>query len=159
VTIPTHRGSGAGIERLARRPDPQRIPRPVDGQPGLFVVDATWGSIAPISLAPDVHTIGELEVLDHLRSGGRCIDCRQSEYHAHGTLPSALNIPHQHISARRDELDPGGPTVLFCNGPQCTATPQAITALLAAGHPAPALLYYRGGIHDWVTLGLPLHQP
>jgi rhodanese-related sulfurtransferase len=105
-----------------------------------------------------VHTIGELEVLDHLRSSGRCIDCRQSAYYAQGTLPGAVNIPHQHISARRDELDPGRPTVLFCNGPQCTATP-AITALLAAGHPAPALLYYRGGIHDWVTLGLPLHQP
>jgi hypothetical protein len=49
--------------------------------------------------------------------------------------------------------------VLFCNGPQCTATPRAVAALLAAGHPATSLLYYRGGIHDWVTLGLPLHHP
>lgn len=32
-------------------------------------------------------------------------------------------------------------------------------ALLSAGHPAAALLYYRGGIHDWVTLGLPLLKP
>ena len=122
-------------------------------------MDATWGKIAPISLAADVRTIGELEVLDHLRSGGRCMDCRQRGYYAQGTLPAAVNIPHQDIRARRHELDPGRPTVMFCNGPQCTATPQAIAALLAAGHPAQALLYYRGGIHDWVTLGLPLHQP
>jgi rhodanese-related sulfurtransferase len=159
VTIPTSQGSGASTERLPRRREPQRIPRPVDGQPGLFVVDATWGTIAPISLAPGVRTIGEPEVLAHLRSRGPCVDCRQPAYYAQGTLPGAVNIPHQDIDARRHELDPGRPTVLFCNGPQCTATPQAVTTLLAAGHPAEALLYYRGGIHDWVTLGLPLHQP
>lgn len=159
MTIPTHPGSGAGIERLTRRRTPQRIPRPVAGRPGLFVVDATWGKIAPISLAAGVRTIGELEVLDHLCSGGGCIDCRQTGYYAQGTLPAAVNIPHQDIRARRHEVAPGRPIVMFCNGPQCTATPQAIAALLAAGHPAQALLYYRGGIHDWVTLGLPLHQP
>jgi hypothetical protein len=37
-------------------------------------------------------------------------------------------------------------------------TAQAIEALLAAGWPAERLLYYRGGIHDWVTLGLPLAE-
>ena len=50
------------------------------------------------------------------------------------------------------------PTIVFCNGPQCPATAQAIEALLAAGWPAKRLLYYRGGIHDWVTLGLPLAE-
>jgi hypothetical protein len=34
---------------------------------------------------------------------------------------------------------------------------------MGAGHPAERLLYYRGGIHrggihDWVTLGLPLEH-
>jgi hypothetical protein len=36
------------------------------------------------------------------------------------------------------------------------ATPQAVAALLAAGWEAARLRYYRGGVHDWVTLGLPL---
>jgi rhodanese-related sulfurtransferase len=108
-------------------------------------------------LAPGVRTIGELEVIEHLRCGGACVDCRQPDHYARGTLPGAVNIPHQEIVDRRAELEP--PTVLFCNGPQCTATPQAVSALLAAGHPASALLYYRGGIHDWVTLGLPLDRP
>ena len=73
-----------------------------------------------------------------------------------GTIPGAVNIPHGEIVERMAELDEANPTVLFCNGPQCTATAQAIEALLAAGWPAERLLYYRGGIHDWVTLGLPL---
>jgi rhodanese-related sulfurtransferase len=110
-------------------------------------------------LAPGVRTIGELEVLEHLRSGGILVDCRQPRYVAEGTIPGAVAIPHQDVVARREELDRNRPTVLFCNGPPCTATPRAVEALLSAGHPASALLYYRGGIHDWVTLGLPLSKP
>jgi rhodanese-related sulfurtransferase len=151
-------GSDARFERLARGAEPQRAPLAVEGRPGLFVVDATWGQIAPMVLAPGVRTVGELEVIEHVRSGGACVDCRQPEYYARGSLPGAVNVAHQHILDERGKLDPQRPTVLFCNGPQCTATPQAVAALLAAGCPAGALLYYRGGIHDWVTLGLPL-QP
>lgn len=146
------------LERVGRRADPQRLPRPVEGSPGLFVVDATWGTIAPMTLAPGVRTVGELEVLDHLRAGGDLVDCRRPEYVAGGTIPGAVDIPHDELVARIGELDPERPTVLFCNGPQCTATPQAVAALLAAGYPAAGLLYYRGGIHDWVTLGLPLAE-
>jgi hypothetical protein len=87
----------AELSRLARRAHPERVPRAVENEPGIFAVDATWGVIQP--------------------------------------------------------------TVVFCNGPQCTATAQAIDALLAAGWPPERLLYYRGGIHDWVTLGLPLARP
>ena len=36
------------------------------------------------------------------------------------------------------------------------ASSNAIRALLAAGVPPERLLYYRGGIHDWMTLGLPV---
>jgi hypothetical protein len=31
-----------------------------------------------------------------------------------------------------------------------------IGSLLASGYPPQAILYYRGGIHDWMTLGLPV---
>ena len=81
---------------------------------------------------------------------------RQPEHVAHGTLPGAVAIRHEDIVDGLAELRPAGPVVLFCNGPQCTATPQAVAALLAAGWEAARLRYYRGGIHDWVTLGLPL---
>ena len=45
--------------------------------------------------------------------------------------------------------------VLFCNGPQCPQSPDAIRQLLEIGFPASALAYDRGGLHDWVTLALP----
>ena len=56
----------ADLPRLARRARPERVPRAVEGEPGIFAVDATWGVIQPISLAPGVRTVGELEVIEHL---------------------------------------------------------------------------------------------
>jgi rhodanese-related sulfurtransferase len=149
----------AKLPRLPRRAHPERVPRAVEGEPGIFAVDATWGVIQPISVAPGVRTVGELEVIEHLRAGQPLVDCRLPVYVERGTIPGAVNIPHGEITERIAEPDPVEPTVVFCNGPQCTATAQAIDALLAAGCPAERLLYYRGGIHDWVTLGLPLAAP
>jgi rhodanese-related sulfurtransferase len=148
------------FSRTPKRDDPQRLPTAVEGEPGLFVVDATWGKIAPISVHPDVRTVGELEVIEHLRAGGRAVDTRQPEYSDEGTLAGALPVPHEDVVGRRAEFDDGdGEVVFFCNGPQCTATPQAIERLIDDGFPPARILYYRGGVHDWVTLGLPLSRP
>jgi rhodanese-related sulfurtransferase len=57
-----------------------------------------------------------------------------------------------------DELDQTQKTILFCNGPQCPQSPRAIRALIEAGFPPDKILYYRGGMHDWMTLGLPTTQ-
>jgi len=144
------------IQRTARRPDAFMIPRPVTGRPGRFVVDATWGTISPMQLAPGVRTVGELEVIAHIEAGLPVIDTRLPKYLAAGTIPTARGVPHTDTAERLDEFDPTVDAVLFCNGPQCAATPDAIRTLLDAGHPPERLLYYRGGIHDWMTLGLPL---
>jgi rhodanese-related sulfurtransferase len=149
----------APIERLPRRDDAFMIPRPVEGAAGQFVVDATWGRITPMQLAPGVRTIGELEVLAHIGAGLPVIDTRLRKYLVRGTLPSARGIPHTEITDRLGEIDAETDTILFCNGPQCAATPDAIRRLLDAGHPPERLVYYRGGIHDWLTLGLPLESP
>lgn len=149
--------SNPPIERLPRRSDPLRLPRAVPGGDGLFTVDSTWGVIQPMQLAPGVATVGELEVIENIEQGHLLVDCRLPEYLAGGTLPTAIAVSHAEIvpglAAHRSR---GGPVVLFCNGPQCAATPQAIPALLEAGWEAARLRYYRGGLHDWVTLGLPL---
>jgi len=94
-----------------------------------------------------------------IASGLPLIDTRLSKHLAAGTLPGARSIPHTEIGRRLDELDATTDTIVFCNGPQCQATPDAVRILLDAGHPAERLLYYRGGIHDWLTLGLPLETP
>jgi rhodanese-related sulfurtransferase len=46
-------------------------------------------------------------------------------------------------------------SIFFCNGPQCPQSPAALRELLDAGYPASSLAYYRGGMHDWVTLAMP----
>ena len=148
----------APIERLPRREDALMLPRSVEGAPGQFIVDATWGRITPMQLAPGVRTVGELEVLAHIEAGLPLIDTRLPKYLVHGTIPRARGIPHTEIAERLGELDSEIDTILFCNGPQCAATPEAIRGLLDAGHPPERLLYYRGGIHDWVTLGLALES-
>ena len=145
------------ISRLPRRSDVHRVPQPLTDD-GLFAVDATWGTVQPIELAPGVRTIGELELIDHVQAGLPVIDTRGADAFAECTIPGARNIPHDEVLARAGELDPARPAVLFCNGPQCTATPDAIRRLLAAGHPAGALRYYRGGLRDWMTLGFPTAQ-
>jgi rhodanese-related sulfurtransferase len=148
--------AGAPIRRTPRRDDAFMLPRPVAGEPGRFVVDATWGTITPMHLAPGVRTVGEQEVMAQIHAGLPLIDCRLERYVAEGTLPTARSVPHTEQRDRLGEIDAARDTVLFCNGPQCAATPDSIRILLEAGHPPERLLYYRGGIHDWVTLGLPL---
>lgn len=131
------------------------LPSPVDEDPGLVVVDTTWGTIQPMQLAAGVRTIGELELIAHVESGLTLVDSRRPEFFEKATIPGARSIPHVELPDRLDELTPASVAVLFCNGPQCAATPSAIHTLLAAGYPAEMLLYYRGGMHDWMTLGLP----
>ena len=131
------------------------VPTPV-AESGLVVVDATWGTIRPLTLAEGVTTVGELEVIEQLERGLPVVDTRPAASYTHSTIPGARNLPHGQEVERIDELDRDQVTILFCNGPQCAATPNAVESLLAAGYPAGALAYYRGGLHDWLTLGLPV---
>lgn len=135
------------------------IPKPMPQQNGMVIVDSTWGEIQPIQAAKGVQTVGELEVIEHIEKGMPVIDGRTENFFLEATLPGAKNIPYTEAGNRIDELDQGHMTILFCNGPQCPQSPWAIRALLDAGYPAEKLMYYRGGMHDWLTLGLPVKMP
>lgn len=151
----TDPASGRPPRRLPRRPEPMMVPEPFPGEPGLMLVDATWGQINPIELAPGVRTVGELEVIAHLEAGRPLVDSRPERAYFEQTIPGASNLPHREIESRLDQLDPEEETVFFCNGPQCAASPDAIRSLLSCSYPARSILYYRGSLHDWLTLGLP----
>ncbi len=135
------------------------VPQPVPNEPGLVTVDATWGTISPMQIAPRVRTVGELEVIEHINAGLPIVDTRLAHFYREGTIPSARNAPHEQIEESISGLDPQLATIFFCNGPQCAATSSAIHALLAGGYRAEAIIFYRGGIHDWMTLGLPIEIP
>ncbi|MFA7096503.1 MAG: rhodanese-like domain-containing protein [Gammaproteobacteria bacterium] len=44
--------------------------------------------------------------------------------------------------------------LLWCNGPWCDQSPRAIKGLLKLGYPPEKLFYYRGGMQNWLSLGL-----
>ncbi len=139
----------------ARESDPRSVPWPVEGEVDVVAVDTTLGEMQPLVAADGVPTVGELELVELVEQGAVVLDCRTSGSFGGRTIPGSINIPHTEMLERRGELDTSRASILFCNGPQCPQSPRAIRQLLDAGHPAQALAYYRGGMHDWVSLAMP----
>lgn len=123
--------------------------------------------IQPMSPAEGVTTIGELELMDLLQDPDAVVvDSRVADWYNTGTIAGAINIPFTEAGDRLDELgcevDFDGfecgadvPRVgLFCNGPWCGQSPNAIRAMIDKGYPADKLFYYRSGMQGWRVLGL-----
>ncbi|MCH2450051.1 MAG: rhodanese-like domain-containing protein [Gracilimonas sp.] len=144
------------IERISRRDETQMIPEYVADKKGLVTVDITWGKIQPIQAAEGVQTVSELEVIDHIEKERPIVDVRVPGTRFGKSIPGSVSIPLNEFSDRLDELDRSRPTIFFCNGPQCPQSQKAINYLLDKGYPADKLRYYRGGMHNWITLGLPV---
>lgn len=134
---------------------PRSVPWSLEDDEDVVAVDTTWGELQPLEIAPGVRTVGELELVDLVGRGAVLIDSRTQGSFGGRTLPNSVFLPHDQVGERRDELNPQRLSILFCNGPQCPQSPDAIRQLLESGYPAEALAYYRGGLHDWVTLALP----
>jgi rhodanese-related sulfurtransferase len=49
--------------------------------------------------------------------------------------------------------------MLWCNGMWCGQSPRAVRGLLDWGYPADKILYYRGGMQAWQSLGLTVVVP
>lgn len=144
--------------RIPKRDGDHMIPKNMGTEPGLVEVDITWGSIQSIKAAQQVQTVGELEVYAHHNKSLPIIDARKPDTSGTVTIPGSKNIPYDELVDRMDELDKNNPSIFFCNGPQCPQSSTAIKNLLDAGYPADRILYYRGGMHDWITLGLPVQN-
>ncbi len=138
--------------------------------------------VHPMKAAPGVETIGEIELLDFLKTRvnkeeGLLVDSRMPDWNAKGTIPGSVNIPFtilepnsQHIDAILNLLgaqkDGGNwnfrdskELMLFCNGPWCDQSPRAIKNLLRLGYPPEKLLYYRAGMQGWQSMGLTIVKP
>lgn len=122
--------------------------------------------IQPMQVAPGVRTVGEMELLAFAEKGGKLIDGRTIEWHLDGTIPSAISMPYTEMASRLDEVGcekkadgswncaNAEEVLLFCNGPWCGQSPMAIKAMLREGYPAEKIMYYRGGMQVWNSLGL-----
>ncbi len=144
------------LTRAARQrtTDPQNMPRPA-GEPDLVTVDTTWGQLQPLQPVPGIPTVGELEIADLVEAGAQLVDTRVPDSRSGITIAGAINVPHDQVLERRADLDPERVSILFCNGPQCPQTPDALRTLRESGYPVDRLAYYRGGMHDWITLAMP----
>lgn len=141
--------------------------------------------IQPMTLAPGVETLAELEVLDYISRADPkvlLIDSREPEWLARlGMIPGAINLswtllhpqhtPDSQIADTVEDLFGVyrvGPVwnfadaktlVFYCNGPWCGQSPTSIRQLLNMGYPAHKIKWYRGGIQDWKLLGLTTVPP
>jgi rhodanese-related sulfurtransferase len=143
--------------------------------------------IQPSELAPGVKTIAELEVLRFLKqiSDGDAsvlvIDSRTSAWVEKGVIPGTVNIPWDTLDISKSdplavqeilENQLGAKRlngfwdfsnvmtlVLYCNGPWCGQSSTTIEGLLKMGYPACKILWYRGGMQDWESLGLTTIKP
>jgi rhodanese-related sulfurtransferase len=144
--------------RIPKRAENHMIPGNIGLEPGLVEVDTTWGTIQPMQPAESILTVGEQEVFYHKQKDLPIIDTRKPDTMDEVSIPGSKNIPYDELVGRMSELDQNHPSIFFCNGPQCPQSSTAIKNLLESGYPAHKILYYRGGMHDWITLGLPVQR-
>lgn len=139
--------------------------------------------IQPMTLAPGVETIGELEIIDYMqrKEAGDdsilIIDSRTPNWVQRGSIPGSINIPWNTLfegagastadiadvmESQFGAMDNMGlwdfsaakTLVLFCNGAWCGQSPTNIRTLLRYGYPAEKIKWYRGGMQAWETFGL-----
>lgn len=139
--------------------------------------DCAAPCLSAMSVADDVTTLGELEVIQFLSSqvetgDGLLVDARLPNARSFGFIPASVNIPATTVSPdnpyRNEILMALGAEqfqgifdfsdvitlVVFDGGPATQDAPSFISDLLAAGYPPAKIAYYRGGMQVWTTLGL-----
>jgi len=141
----------------------------------------TVGKISPMHMAEGIESYGELEVLDFIKRMPSdktliLVDSRGSDWFEYDTIPSATNYwfsmvknPAKYPDEFEFMLDELGVTkkddgrydftnaktmLLFCNGPWCGQSPQAIRGYLKIGYPVEKMKWYRGGMHVWKSLSM-----
>ena len=143
--------------------------------------------VQPMTIAPGVETLGELELLKLLEQrdfgdiDALLIDSRTPDWAAKGMIPSAVNIPWTTLSLSKSDsftisdiletqfgaipldglwdFSNAKTLLLYCNGPWCGQSPTNIRTLLTLGYPAHKIKWYRGGMQAWESLGLTTVKP
>lgn len=76
-----------------RTQEPASVPWHAADAEDLVVVDSTWGELQPLHCAPNVVTVGELELIEAVNNGAVLVDSRLPDSRAGVTIPGAINIP------------------------------------------------------------------
>ena len=133
--------------------------------------------VQPMIAAPGVQPVGELELISFLENvvaegSGLLIDARLPDWYAKGAIPGAVNVPFAALDAQNpykndillalgavqtsDGMDftTANDLMVYGNGAWDEQGSRAITNLIDAGYPASKIQNYRGGLEDWLHLGL-----
>lgn len=135
--------------------------------------------IHAFKIGSKVKTVGELEVLTFLKDKvmtgtGALVDSRIPQWFEKGTIPGAVNIPFtllnskynkkysdrilQHLGVSEGDggrdYSQAKELIVFCNGSWCSQATRAIENLIDQGYPEEKLYWYRGGIQNWLLLGM-----
>ena len=134
----------------------------------------------PFQIAPKVKVVGELELINFLnkksqKGTGVLIDGRLPQWHAKATIPSAVNLPFPVFDNKIDativkrlllllgadnkghnqwDFTTAKELLVFGNGIWGIQSTKTIKNLLALGYPAEKIYWYRGGLQDWLQVGL-----
>lgn len=141
--------------------------------------------VQPMIVAEGVATVGEIEVLKFMEDmtangNSHLIDARTPNFYEAGTIPGSINVPFTMfanpdtnpflapilvqlggVESGNGKWNFSNPSTLlmFCNGPWCGQSPQAIRTLISIGYPPENLIYYRGGMQNWLMMGLTVITP
>ena len=149
------------------------------------------GVLQPMHLGKGIKTVGELEVLLHIKNAQKnpekyvLIDARIKKWFKQMTIPTSENLPFNkinyiedvteddfdnksdykrygkelknlckilNIKQKKEGLDFSNAktVVLYCNASWCSQSPNAIYKLINMGYPKEKILWYRGGLQDWL---------
>jgi rhodanese-related sulfurtransferase len=139
--------------------------------------------VAGVETVGELEVLGYLKRISGGDRTVMVIDSRTPEWIARGTIPGSTNIPWNKINVDVEgafAVDTEADTlsqilqdqfnarlmngkwdfrnartlVLFCNGSWCPQSSINIKTLAKLGYPTYKLKWYRGGMQDWVSVGL-----
>jgi rhodanese-related sulfurtransferase len=108
------------------------------------------------------------EVKAAIETGATVIDTRVANEYAEAHIKGAISVPYREKSAKEANYDPAQDRfdlgklpaakdktiVTYCNGPECWKSFKAAVAAIKGGYSN--VLWYRQGLPDWKSKGLPV---
>lgn len=134
----------------------------------------------PFQIAANVKVVGELELLDFIsntssKGKGILVDGRLPSWYAKATIPSAINLPFPLFNNNIEtpiikrlllllgadrknyyqwDFSTAKELLVFGNGVWGVQATRTIQNLLVLGYPAKKIYWYRGGLQNWLQVGL-----
>ncbi|AFL69271.1 rhodanese-like domain-containing protein [Sulfurospirillum barnesii] len=144
-------------------------------------VVTTVGKIQPMQLDPKIITVGEVEVLEFIQHKLTphpdryvLVDARKQEWFEQMSIPGSVNLPFDEVAYDADfpedfehmknvlgivshegklDFSHAKTALIFCNASWCAQSHMMIDQLVKMGYPKEKILWYRGGLQDWLLFG------